>query len=87
MSSQAMCFPTTVDALGPVIETAEEFGANHINIQPNVRPLSGAGLRPVSRGLAASGGADLDSGLRRDPSRRMTTDLFFTLQLLDCFPI
>ena len=70
MSSQAMCFPTTVDALAPVIETAEEFGANHINIQPDVRPYRVQDCVPVPGGLASSGGAEPRS---RCSSRRIAT--------------
>ena len=86
MSAQAMCFPRTVDELQPVIETAEELGANHINVQPNVRPYRVQECVPYLDGwrrLAEQTKVPVFFETHRD---RMTTDLFFTLQLLDCFP-
>ena len=86
MSAQAMCFPTTVDELKPVIETAEELGANHINVQPNVRPYRVQDCVSYLEGwrrLADQTEIPIFFETHRD---RMTTDLFFTLQLLDCFP-
>ena len=86
MSAQAMCFPSSVDALKPVIEIAEELGANHINVQPNVRPYRVHECIPYLDGwrrLAEQTAVPIFFETHRD---RMTTDLFFTLQLLDCFP-
>ena len=86
MSAQAMCFPASVDDLKPVIETAEELGANHINVQPNVRPYRVQECIPYLDGwrrLAERTNVPIFFETHRD---RMTTDLFFTLQLLDCFP-
>ena len=76
MSSQAMCFPTTVDALKPVVETAEEFGANHINIQPDVRPYRVQDCVAYLEGwrrLAEQTSIPVYIETHRD---RMTTDLF-----------
>ena len=86
LSSQALGFPRTVEALAPVIENAEEFGANHISIQPNVRPYRVQDCIPYLEGwrrLAEQTSIPVFIETHRD---RMTTDLFFTLQLLDCFP-
>ncbi len=86
MSTQAMCFPASVDDLQPVIETAEQLGANHINVQPNVRPYRVQDCVPYLEGwrrLAEQTEIPIFFETHRD---RMTTDLFFTLQLLDCFP-
>ena len=86
MSAQAMCFPSSVDDLKPVIEIAEELGANHINVQPNVRPYRVQECIPYLDGwrrLAEQTAVPIFFETHRD---RMTTDLFFTLQLLDCFP-
>ena len=86
MSAQAMCFPSSVDDLKPVIEIAEELGANHINVQPNVRPYRVHECIPYLDGwrrLAEQTAVPIFFETHRD---RMTTDLFFTLQLLDCFP-
>ncbi len=81
-----MCFPKSVDGLQPVIETAEQFGANHINVQPNVRLYRVQECIPYLDGwrrLAEQTEIPIIFETHRD---RMTTDLFFTLQLLDCFP-
>ena len=86
MSAQAMCFPTSIDDLKPVIEVAEELGANHVNVQPNVRPYRVQECIPYLEGwrrLAEQTKVPIFFETHRD---RMTTDLFFTLQLLDCFP-
>ncbi|MGE3924173.1 MAG: sugar phosphate isomerase/epimerase family protein, partial [Lautropia sp.] len=38
LSWQAQCYPRTIDDLKPIIETVQELGADHINLQPDVRP-------------------------------------------------
>src|ERR1700712_4325838 len=35
---QAQCYPTSVDDLKPVLELVARLGADHVNLQPNVRP-------------------------------------------------
>src|SRR5216683_2521973 len=35
---QAQCYPTSVDDLKPVLELVARCGADHVNLQPNVRP-------------------------------------------------
>ena len=35
---QAQCYPTCIDDLKPVLELAARLGADHVNLQPNVRP-------------------------------------------------
>jgi hypothetical protein len=86
MSWQAQCYPQTVDDLKPIIEHVQEFGADHINLQPDVRPQRLEDCIPYIEGwrrLARDAGITLQIETHRD---RMTTDLFFTLRLLDCFP-
>ena len=86
MSWQAQCYPKTVDDLKPIIEHVQEMGADHINLQPDVRPYRLEECIPYIEGwrrLAADAGITLQIETHRD---RMTTDLFFTLHLLDCFP-
>lgn len=86
MSWQAQCYPRTVDDLKPIIEHVQELGADHINLQPDVRPYRIEACIPYIEGwcrLAADAGIALQIETHRD---RMTTDLFFTLQLLDRFP-
>ena len=35
---QAQCYPTCVDDLKPVLELVARLGADHVNLQPDVRP-------------------------------------------------
>ena len=83
---QAQCYPKTVDDLKPIIEHVKELGADHINLQPDVRPYRLEECIPYIEGwrrLASDAGVELRIETHRD---RMTTDLYFTLHLLDCFP-
>ena len=83
---QAQCYPTNVDDLKPVLELVARLGADHVNLQPNVRPQRIEDCIPLIEGwrrLADQAGVAVHVETHRD---RMTTDLFFTLQLLDCFP-
>lgn len=86
MSWQAQCYPRSVEELKPIIEHVQEFGADHINLQADVRPYTLDECIPYIEGwrrLADDAGIALHIETHRD---RMTTDLFFTLQLLDRFP-
>lgn len=86
MTWQAQCYPKTVDDLKPIIEHVQEFGADHINLQPDVRPYTLEECVPYIEGwqrLASDAGIALHIETHRD---RMTTDLIFTLHLLDRFP-
>jgi hypothetical protein len=83
---QAQCYPTCVDDLKPVLELVAKLGADHVNLQPNVRPYHLQECIPLLDGwrrLGEQAGTAVHIETHRD---RMTTDLFFTLQLLDCFP-
>ncbi|HEX7291513.1 MAG TPA: hypothetical protein VF250_10345 [Conexibacter sp.] len=86
---QASSFPTTVDELRPVFATIAAVGrehVDHVNLQPNVRPRTVAESLPYLRGwhaLADEAGVPLFVETHRD---RMTTDLHFTLDLLDAMP-
>ena len=86
MTWQAQCYPKNVDDLRPIIEHVRELGADHINLQPDVKPYRLEDCIPYLegwRGLAHDAGVAVHVETHRD---RMTTDLFFTLRLLDCFP-
>jgi hypothetical protein len=86
MTWQAQCYPKTIDDLVPILRHVEELGADHINLQPDVKPYRLEGCIPYIDGwrrLARDAGVALHIETHRD---RMTTDLFFTLHLLDCFP-
>ena len=86
MTWQAQCYPKTIDDLKPIIEHVKELGADHINLQADVRPYRLEDCIPYIDGwrlLARDAGIAMHMETHRD---RMTTDLFFTLHLLDCFP-
>ena len=83
---QAQCYPQRVEDLVPILENVAEFGADHLNLQADVRPHTVAECVPLIEGwqrLAAQAGVPLHFETHRD---RMTTDLYFTLRLLDRFP-
>jgi sugar phosphate isomerase/epimerase len=83
------CYPKTVDELKPVIEDAYEFGiehATHVNLQPNVKPERVLECIPYILGWLELS-RDLPVPVFFETHRdRMTTDLFFTLQLIDAVP-
>jgi len=86
MTWQAQCYPKTVDDLKPILDHVRELGADHINLQPDVKPYDIEDCVPYIEGwlrLAQDAGVTLQIETHRD---RMTTDLFFTLHLLDRFP-
>lgn len=83
---QAQCYPKNVDDLKPVLELVAKLGADHVNLQPDVRPYRIEDCVPLLEGwrrLADEAGIAVHVETHRD---RMTTDLFFTLHLLDLFP-
>lgn len=86
MNWQAQCYPRTIDDLKPIIEHVQELGADHVNLQADVRPYTVEECIPYIEGwcrLADDAGIALHIETHRD---RMTTDLIFTLHLLDLFP-
>lgn len=84
--AEGQCFPQTVDDLARVLEVASEFPPHHLDIQPDVRPRRLQDCIPLIEGwrrLAEQVDFPVYIETHRD---RMTTDLYFTLDLLDCFP-
>ena len=84
---QAQCYPTSVDDLKPVLELVSRLGADHVNLQPNVRPQRLEACIPLLEGwrrLGDEAGVAVHVETHRD---RMTTDLFFTMQLLRALEI
>src|ERR1700704_3161089 len=74
---QAQCYPTNVDDLKPVLELVARLGADHVNLQPNVRPQRLEACIPLLEGwrrLADQAGVAGDVETPRDP---MPTDLVF----------
>jgi hypothetical protein len=82
-------FPATVNELESTIEAVVHFGAercHHIDLQANIRPHTVLECIPYVLGwqrLADEAGIPLYFETHRD---RMTTDLLFTLQLIDAVP-
>ena len=83
---EAQCFPGSVDDLKPVLELAASVGIHHLDIQADVRPRRLQDCVPLIEGwrrLAEQVDFPIYFETHRD---RMTTDLYFTLDLLDSFP-
>jgi hypothetical protein len=83
---QAQCYPATVEDLRPILDRVRALGADHVNLQPDVRPYRLEECFPTIEGwrrLAAEAGVPVYIETHRD---RMTTDLITTLHLLDRFP-
>lgn len=83
---EGVCFPRSVEDLRLSLELAAAFPVSHINLQPDVRLRRVEDCLPLLDGwmrLAADAGVPVFVETHRD---RMTTDLFFTLDLLDQRP-
>lgn len=83
---QIEAFVSTVEGLKPVLDGARELGGTHINLLPVVRPYRLEECVPYIEGwraLASEAGVKLNIETHRN---EMTTDLIFTLHLLDRFP-
>ena len=86
MTWQAQAYPQTLDDLKPIIDHVLEFGADHLNVQPDVRPYTVQACIPLLEGwrrMAHDAGIPMQIETHRN---RMTTDLFFTLHILDALP-
>ena len=86
LTAEGQCFPKTIDDLKPALENATEFRLHHLDIQPDIRPRKLNDCIPLIEGwrrLAEEVDFPVYIETHRD---RMTTDLFFVLDLLDCFP-
>lgn len=83
------CCPRTVEELEPILDAVIALGSercHHINVQPKLRPATVAECVPYLLGwqaLADDAGLPLYFETHRGC---MTTDLLFTLQLLDAVP-
>jgi len=83
---EGVCFPRSVEDLRLPLELAAEFPVTHINLQPDVRLRRVEDCLPLLDGwmrLAQDAGIPVFIETHRD---RMTTDLYFMLDLLDRRP-
>ncbi|GGE02767.1 xylose isomerase [Aureimonas endophytica] len=83
---EGQCFPKTVADLEPVVALAGEYAFLHVCLQADVRPRHIEDCLPLLewwQRIAADAGVPVYVETHRD---RMTTDLFFTLDLLDRMP-
>lgn len=83
---EGMCFPRTVDELQPALDVCSEHRVHHLNLQPDVR------VRRLDEAVKLIEGwmrlsEQVDFPIYVETHRdRLTTDLFFTLDLLDEVP-
>jgi len=66
---QAQCYPTNVDDLKPVLDLVARLGADHVNLQPNVRPQRLEDCIPLLEGVAAAGRPGRRGGACGNPPR------------------
>lgn len=86
LTAEGQCFPKTIDDLKPALENATEFGVHHLEIQPDVRPRRLDDCIPLLEGWQRLV-EEVDFPVYIETHRdRMTTDLFFTLDLLERVP-
>jgi hypothetical protein len=86
LAFEGQCFPKSVGELKPVLEIATEFGVTHLDLQPDVRPRRVDDCLPLLEGWRRLE-EEVDFPIYIETHRdRMTTDLYFTLDLLDRLP-
>ncbi len=84
--AEGVCFPQTVDELKPILEIGTETGLQHLNLQPNARLRTVKECIPILEGWTKLS-EQVDFPVYIETHRdRMTTDLYFTLDLLDALP-
>jgi hypothetical protein len=86
LSWQAQCYPCSLDDLGPALDLVREFGADHVNLQPDVRPYDVEEAIPLLEGWVAMAEAACVPLNVETHRNRMTTDLLTTLHILDRLP-
>src|SRR3977135_78774 len=70
---QAQCYPTCVDDLKPVLELVTRLGADHVNLQPNVRPQRLEACLPLPEGRRRRRAPAGVAGHVGSPPAQMTT--------------
>ena len=86
LTLEGQCFPTSIDALAPTIELAEEFRPHHITIQPNVRTRDMAEAVRLLEGWQRLAEQTQVPVYVETHRYRLTNDLWFTLELLEQLP-
>jgi hypothetical protein len=87
MSCMSETYPDTLDQLEDVIARVAELTAtDHINVLPGPRPHTVAECVPFLEGVRRLAEGATVPVYVETHRNFMTTDLFFTLRLLDCFP-
>lgn len=86
LRAEGVCFPKTLDDLLPALEMATEMGVQHLNVQADARPRRLQDAVALIEGwLRVAEEADFPVYFETHRNR-VTTDLHFTLDLLDCQP-
>lgn len=86
LAVEGMCFPQAIDDLKVAIDLGRQLGVLHLNVQPDVRPRRVADCIPLLEGwmkVAETASMPIYFETHRN---RMTTDLLFTLDLIDRVP-
>ena len=66
---QAQCYPTCVDDLKPVLDLVARLGADHVNLQPDVRPQRLEACIPLLEGWRRLGDGSGRGGACGNPPR------------------
>lgn len=83
---EGVIFPRTVDELKPLLDLASEFPVQHLNLQPNAMPRTVTEAVAILEGWMRLAEEVPFAVLIETHRDRMTTDLHFTLDLLDALP-
>lgn len=86
LAVEGMCFPKTIDDLKAAIDLGSQLGILHLNVQADVRPRRIKHCTPLLEGWIKVA-HDADMPIYFETHRnRMTTDLLFTLELMEQVP-
>lgn len=86
LAVEGACYPQTIDDLKAAIDLARQLSVLHLNVQPDVRPRRVEDCIPLLEGWIKVA-QDANMPIYFETHRnRMTTDLLFTLDLMDQVP-
>ncbi len=84
--AEGIVFPKSVEELKPILDLATRFPVCHLNVQPDIRPRRIEECLPFLEGCLRLA-EEVDFPIYFETHRdRMTTDLLFTLDLMDAIP-